>query len=78
MTADGWRICCAALTSMRAAAQVESASADCATFINSNHYEEISMTTNKPLELGKASEETKERGPLPSDHVGSMEGLPDL
>jgi hypothetical protein len=27
------------------------------------------MTTNKPIELGKASEETKHRGPGPTDNL---------
>jgi hypothetical protein len=32
------------------------------------------MTTNKPVELGRASEETKEVGPGPIDNVGSLFG----
>lgn len=32
------------------------------------------MTTSKPVELGKVSEETKEVGPGPIDHIGSLEG----
>ena len=36
------------------------------------------MTTNKPIELGKASEETKESGPHPLDHPTSSTGELDL
>jgi hypothetical protein len=36
------------------------------------------MTTNKPIELGKASEETKEDGPKPMDHPGAFDGEPIL
>jgi hypothetical protein len=32
------------------------------------------MTTNKPVELGKVSEETKDWGPGPIDHPGSLFG----
>jgi hypothetical protein len=32
------------------------------------------MTTNKPVELGKVSEETKERGPGPLDNPTSIAG----
>jgi hypothetical protein len=32
------------------------------------------MTTNKPVELGRVSEETKEPGPGPSDGPGSLSG----
>jgi len=32
------------------------------------------MTTNKPIELGKVSEETKDSGPIPGDHTGSQNG----
>jgi hypothetical protein len=35
---------------------------------------EIQMTTNKPVELGRVSEETKQMGPAPSDSVGSPIG----
>lgn len=36
------------------------------------------MTTNKPVELGKVSEETKDIGPNPPDHNGAVEGPEDL
>jgi hypothetical protein len=32
------------------------------------------MTSSKPIELGKVSEETKEMGPLIDDHPGSPNG----
>jgi len=32
------------------------------------------MTTSKPVELGTVSEETKERGPGPSDFPGNPQG----
>jgi hypothetical protein len=32
------------------------------------------MITSNPVELGKASEETKGMGPGPGDHPGSMVG----
>lgn len=32
------------------------------------------MTTNKPIELGKVSEETKEVGPGPIDNPNSLKG----
>ncbi len=32
------------------------------------------MTTSKPVELGRVSEETKDVGPGPGDHIGSLEG----
>jgi hypothetical protein len=32
------------------------------------------MTTSKPIELGKVSEETKDWGPLTDDHPGSPLG----
>jgi hypothetical protein len=37
-------------------------------------HKEIYMTTNQPVELGKVSEETKEVGPGPIDHTGSLRG----
>ena len=35
---------------------------------------EIHMTTNKPVELGKVSEQTKQWGPSPPDHPNSLFG----
>jgi hypothetical protein len=35
------------------------------------------MTTNKPIELGSVSEETKEIGPGPSDNGTSLFGPPN-
>jgi hypothetical protein len=32
------------------------------------------MTTNKPVELGKVSEQTKQWGPSPPDHPNSLFG----
>jgi hypothetical protein len=32
------------------------------------------MITNQPVELGKVSEETKDTGPGPIDHQGSLGG----
>jgi hypothetical protein len=32
------------------------------------------MTTNQPVELGKASEQTKQIGPSPPDHPNSLVG----
>jgi hypothetical protein len=32
------------------------------------------MTTNQPVELGKASEQTKQFGPSPPDHLHSLMG----
>jgi hypothetical protein len=32
------------------------------------------MTTNKPIELGNVSEETKDIGPVAGDHPGSLVG----
>jgi hypothetical protein len=32
------------------------------------------MTTNQPIELGKASEQTKQTGPSPLDHPMSIFG----
>jgi hypothetical protein len=32
------------------------------------------MTTNQPVELGKASEQTKQTGPAPMDHPNSLVG----
>jgi hypothetical protein len=34
------------------------------------------MTTNKPVELGRVSEQTKQSGPAPSDSIGSPVGEP--
>jgi hypothetical protein len=36
------------------------------------------MTTNKPIELGKASEETKDNGPEPMDRPGASDGELEL
>jgi hypothetical protein len=32
------------------------------------------MTTNQPVELGKASEQTKQIGPAPMDHPHTLVG----
>ena len=54
--------------------QREFATADSRTAFQSAIHKEMKMTTSKPVELGKVSEETKEVGPGPIDHVGSLDG----
>jgi hypothetical protein len=54
--------------------QREFATAVSRTALHSAIHKEIEMTTSKPVELGKVSEETKEVGPGPIDHIGSLEG----
>jgi hypothetical protein len=54
--------------------QREFATAVSRTALHSVIHKEIEMTTSKPVELGKVSEETKEVGPGPIDHIGSLEG----
>ncbi len=36
------------------------------------------MTTSKPVELGRATEETKEKGPIEVDNPQTGEGNPPL
>jgi hypothetical protein len=51
------------------AEQVQKAIADGRAFFHYVHtHKEIDMTTSKPMELGKVSEQTKHFGPGPSDN----------
>lgn len=45
-----------------------------ARMIFSTSDKEIHMTTNKPVELGRVSEETKEVGPISEDNPGTHMG----
>ena len=61
------------MTSRQRAEQLDLATADSRTFFLRSD-KEIHMTTNKPVELGRVSEETKEWSPGPIDHIGSLLG----
>jgi hypothetical protein len=66
---------CADLTVAPKGAQFEIANADSRTvFLSANDTRRFHMTTNKPIELGRVSEETKETGPLTDDHPMSSKG----
>jgi hypothetical protein len=66
------------LTSGEFAAQVEDATADSKSLFNFTHDKEIDMTTSKPIELGRASDETKDPGSFVSDHPLVPNGEPIL
>jgi hypothetical protein len=57
-----------AVDAFATAEQVEKATADGRAIFQLQIRKEIDMTTNKPVELGKASEETKEVGHGPTDN----------
>jgi hypothetical protein len=61
---------------MRVAAQVGEATADSERFFTNCRFKEILMITNRPIELGKASEETKHMGPHPTDNPFTATGEP--
>jgi hypothetical protein len=65
------------LTCSRSAEQLELATADSRAFFHYVHtHKEIDMTTSKPIELGRVSEETKETSPGPSDNGTGPFGPP--
>jgi hypothetical protein len=65
-----------ALTCRERTAQVERATTVARMFVNHfNQRKEMDMSTSKPIELGKASEETKEGGHQQVDNLETGEGF---